>query len=71
MIFISWTERVVMIDAMSPMLVSTITSLSDFVGHNAFNSSRELVSDAFFHSGEDSPNEIGCQRQPAVDDTRL
>ena len=43
----------------------------DFVGHNAFNSSRELVSDAFFHSGEDSPNEIGCQRQPAVENTRL
>src|SRR6267378_7953386 len=71
MIFISLTERVVMIDAISPMLVSTITSLRTLSDTTLFTVPGSWLRMLSSISCEDSPNEIGCQRQPAVDDTRL
>jgi hypothetical protein len=68
---ISWTERVVMIDAISPMLVSTITSLRTLSDTTLFTVPGSWLRMLSSISCEDSPNEIGCQRQPAVDDTRL
>src|SRR5205085_12469208 len=48
--FISWTERVVMIDAISPIPGVDNYFTEDFVGHDAFHRSLELVSDALFHN---------------------
>ena len=62
MIFISLTESVVMIDAISPMLVSTITSLrtlSDTMLLTVPGSWFRMLSSI---SREDSANETRCQR---------
>jgi hypothetical protein len=62
--FISWTERVVMIDAISPMLVSTITSLRTLSDTTLFTVPGSWLRMLPSIGCEDSPNEIGCQRQP-------
>ena len=58
---ISWTERVVMIDAICPMLVSTITSLmtlSDTMLFTVPGSWFRMLSSI---RGEDSANGTRCQ----------
>jgi hypothetical protein len=58
---ISWTERVVMIDAISPMLVSTITSLMTLSDTMLFTVPGSWFRMLSFIRGEDSANGMGCQ----------
>jgi hypothetical protein len=60
--FISWTERVVMIDAISPMLVSTITSLGTLSDTMLFTVPGSWFRMLCSISCEDSANETRCQR---------
>jgi hypothetical protein len=62
MIFISLTERVVMIDAISPMLVSTITSLRTLSDTTLFTVPGSWFRMLWSISCEDSANETRCQR---------
>jgi hypothetical protein len=59
--FISWTERVVMIDAISPMLVSTITSLMTLSDTMLFTFPGSWFRMLSSIRGEDSANRTGCQ----------
>jgi hypothetical protein len=59
--FISWTERVVMIDAISPMLVSTITSLVTLSDTMLFTFPGSWFRMLSSIRGEDSANRTRCQ----------
>jgi hypothetical protein len=66
--FISWTERVVMIDAISPMLVSTITSLRTLSDTTLFTVPGSWFRMLCSIGRQDSANETRCQRPAAVSD---
>ena len=58
---ISWTERVVIIDAISPMLVSTITSLMTLSDTMLFTFPGSWFRMLSSIRGEDSANRTRCQ----------
>lgn len=67
--FIFWAERVVMIDAISPMVVSTITSLmtlSDTMLFTVPGSWFRMLSSI---RGQDSANRMRCQWSAVVPET--